>query len=236
MRTQLSRPTRLFVACSLCLLVVCGLAVAPAAATVGDASGEPSEAFQVTVGDDGDADILLQLTFDLTDDSEQAAFEELQADTAATERLRDRFESRMAGIADDSAAAADREMRAENATADLDRVDDTGVATLSVTWRNLAAVEDDQLVVTEPFVSGFQPSQRFVLVGPSEYAVASVTPTPDTQDRNTLMWRAETDLSGFNATFEADDSVSAEEVPGFGPVVAIAGLLGVALFARRHAR
>lgn len=234
MSVQLSRPARLFVACSLALLVGCSLVGAPAAATTGDASGEPTEAFQVTVAPDGDAEVLLRLTFDLADDSEQVAFEELQADTAAKERLRDRFESRMAGIAADSATVADREMRIENATADLNRIDDTGVATLSVTWHNLAAVEDDQLAVTEPFASGFQPSQRFVLIGPSDYSVTSATPTPDTQDGSTLTWQAETDLSGFDVTFAASNSSSAD-APGFGSVVAVAALLGVALFARRSA-
>lgn len=236
MSAPLSRPARLAVACSLTLLVVCSLAV-PAAATAGTAAGDASEAFQVTVAADGDAEVLLRLTFDLTDDSEQAAFEELQADTAAKQRYRDRFESRMAGIAADSAAATGREMRVENATVDLDRVDDTGVATLSVTWHELAAVEDDELVVTEPFASGFQPSQRFVLVGPSGSSVSAVTPEPDTQDGATLAWASGTDLSGFSVTFETTaGSVGSENLPGFGLPVAIAGLLGVALLARRYTR
>lgn len=195
---------------------------------------ETSDLFQVTVREDGDAEILLRLTFDLADEAEQAAFEELREDETAAAETRDQFESRMESVATSSAVRTDRAMRVSNATVSFDSTDTTGVAILTVTWQNLASVEDDQLVVTEPFASGFTPEQQFVLRPPAGYEVDSVTPEPTDRDGTTLRWAAGADLSGFAAVFTADQT--GDVAPGFGLGISIAALLSGALFARHHRR
>jgi len=139
-------------------------------------------------------------------------------------------------------------------TFDLETIDGTGDVTLSATWNGLAAVEDDTLVVTEPFASGFEPDRRFYLVGPDGYELESATPDPDERGDGYLAWEAGSDLDGFEVVASAVDGGSEDGItngsddegddgsgdgtatpdengPGFGPLVALLALVAAAVIA-----
>jgi hypothetical protein len=227
----------------LTVLLVASLALAgltaPAAAQADDGS------LQVDVLADGDATVALTYTYDLSDPAAREAFENLSSDETATAALVDRFESRLSAVADNAATATGREMSVHDATVDLRRADDVGYVTLSVTWDGLAAVDDDRLVLSEPFASGFETDRPVTVTAPDNYAVDSATPTPDEQQATSVTWTAGQSLDGLEivlAPSEADGEVAGDGAttggagPGFGAIaalVAIALVIGGLLAKRR---
>lgn len=247
-------------ALALTLLLTGGATAAAVADTTGEAHVEPPDerSFVVALQADGSAEVTVVTTFDLTDDDRRQAFESLRSSETAQAEYRDRFADRMATVAADTSAATGREMSVSNATVEFATVDDTGVVQSSVTWEGLAAVEDESLVLTEPFASGFEPDRPLSVVAPHDYDIASTTPAPDGQDGRQVTWAAGTDLSGFELTAApaaaeaagTDDGEADEEMtdgngtadtatadgdgPGFGIVAALVGILTVAAVVRRR--
>lgn len=236
--------------------MIVAVAATPAAAAA-QSSAEPS--LVVDLQDGGDAVVALTLTYDLETDDERAAFRTLQNDSEARADARERFRSRMAAVASDAGNATGREMSVTDAAVDVAVSDDgqVGVVELSVTWTDLAAVEGDRLVVTEPFASGFEPDRPFSVRGPDGHRLAGATPAPADDGANAATWEAGTDLAGFEATFApADeggtptasdgDGTAGEDggdggdgggvgPPGFGAGVALLALLAAAVaLARRR--
>lgn len=239
------------------LRVVLALAVVStvAAPVAAETDSEPS--LVVSLEDDGTADLLLTLTYDLTTDTERDAFRTLQNDSDARTYVRERFRDRMETVAARSENATGREMSVDDATIDVDTTDDgeTGIVKLGVTWRGFAAVEGDGLVVTEPFASGFEADRKVTLVAPDGYELASATPEPTTAADGRLAWESGTSLDGFEAAFSSADSAAngettdertggsettdeaetaTSEVPGFGFGLATVSLLAAALLAVRR--
>lgn len=219
----------------LCIAVVSSMAAAPAAAT------EDHEEFTVELDAEGNADVSVSYAFDLDSDDEQAAFEELQDNTTTQEEFVDRFENRMTAVAEDANDETDREMSVGDAEITFETVDDVGVVTLSLQWEHLAAVDGDQLTVTEPFASGFEPDRTFTVTAPDDYEITSATPEPSTSGEASASWEAGASLDGFELVAEplaADDETDDEtgetedDGTGFGVVAALVGLLAAAAVAR----
>lgn len=200
------------------LAVVAWLVIVAMAAPPVAAQSETDPAFIVELHADGSAAVSVRSTFDLTSDSEQAAFQTLTDDEEARQEATGRFRNRMRAVASDAANATGRAMEVTGASIDLQRSADgkIGIVTLSVTWEGLAAVEDDTLVVTEPFASGFTTDRPFVLDAPEGYQLVSATPEPASTDATRATWNAGTDLSGFTAEFQAEATTSPTDAPDGG--------------------
>jgi PGF-CTERM protein len=209
-------------------VVLVGAAVTPAAATQ-----ETSPSLTVELQADGDADVTVVSTFDLDSDDEQAAFDELRNNETAREAYTARFEDRWRTVAANTADETGREMTVSDASLELTRDGSTGVATFTVTWTDLAAVEGDTLTLSAPFDDEFTPDRRFVVVLPDGYELTSSTPDRSADGR--LVYEAGTDFDGFTVVAEASDSTTATggSGPGFGVAAAILGLLAAALLVRR---
>jgi len=193
-------------------LVAPGAVAAADGPATTDAVAEEGSAFVVELDADGDATVTLVLSYDLADGDDEAAFEALRE---RPENVTANFGDRMSGIADRTAAETDREMTVSDARADVESADGTGVVRLSASWTNLAAVEGDRLVVSEPFASEFRPDRQFVVVAPDGYALADATVPADSTTAAddagsaTATWTAGTDLSGFSATLVPGDAADA---------------------------
>lgn len=159
--------------------------------------------FVVDVHADGNASIAVTYTYNLTEPEQQEAFSDLQDSESARAHYRDEFESRLSRVAANASERVDRTMSVSNGEIRLETVDDTGVVTVSVTWQNLAGHDGEDLVVTEPFASGFYPDRPFSAVLPAEYTVSSATPTPADSTDGSLQWAAGTDLTGFELVLAA---------------------------------
>ncbi|MFA9518349.1 PGF-CTERM sorting domain-containing protein [Halopenitus sp. H-Gu1] len=214
--------------------------VAGAVGTAAATDHDEGSALVVDLEEDGDATITLISRYDLTDEDERRAVHDLANDTEARSALRDRFESRMASVADDTAEETGRQMSVSEGSIDVSAPADSDVGTvaLSVHWSGLAAIDGESLVLTEPFASGFSPDRTFVVSAPDGYAATSVTPEADAVENGSLRWDAGTTLEGFEVTFEpttetTDGSGTSESsAPGFGILAGILALVGVLLAAR----
>lgn len=230
------------------LLVVALLGVVPVA-TAAPATGTnatqaeaiPNEsAFVVALGADGSARTTLAVTFDLQTDSERAAFDRLRENTTAREVRRDQFATRLRGIADRADATTERDMTVRNASVSFAERGSTGVVALSATWERLAAREGDRLVVSDPFDSGFSADRTFRVVGPDDYELATVTPSPTDRTRTAATWDGGTTFDRFTANFapaggapgkagtadgDGQQTGTAASGPGFGVGVALLALL-----------
>ena len=221
------------------LLLVSAFALPVAASSPNSSESVEESAVHVDLEADGDATVSLVSSYDLTDPDERDAFETLREDESAQEALLDRAADRFDSVATNAEANVEREMTVSAESADVSVSDDRGIVTLSVTWEGLAAVEDDSLVVTEPFASGFDADRSLVVTAPTEATIESSTPEPTTQDETRATWDAETDLDGFEltvseATTASDDA--SDGTPGFiGSVALVAvGLTVASLAANRR--
>ena len=214
-------------AVALAALLACSLAVAPAAATTQNQDADPS--LVVEVQPDGDAVVTLTATYDLTSEEERDAFRSLQNDDRARENASQRYADRLQLVAENANDEVDREMRvpADGASVTLEERGEVGVAHFAATWENLAAVDGDRLVVTEPFASGYETDRPVTIVTPEGYQIASAIPSPDGEDGASATWDAGTSLEGLEVTMESDGSAggASDSLPGFGIGVALLSIL-----------
>ncbi|WP_253738984.1 DUF7345 domain-containing protein [Halohasta salina] len=181
-----------------------GSAVGPASATTSvDTLSEP--AFVVDLQSDGDATVSLVVSYDLADDADQQAFDQLREDPS---NLTGNFEQRLSRIADRTATDTGREMTISGVSASVETRDGVGVIRVSAEWSNLASVSGDELTLTEPFASEFQPDRLFVIKPPEGYQLATSSHEPANTDAETVQWTSGVDLSGFSTTFATDSSES----------------------------
>ena len=222
-----------------------GLLVLAALAPPVAAQSDAHEAFVVELAADGTATITVTFAYDLTDANERDAFRTLVDDGTARDDLRSRFSDRLQRVAADAAEATDRELVVRDASIDVSTADggDTGVVALSVVVAGLAVQEDGQLVLTEPFASGYEPDRLFVVVVPDGYAIAEAAPAPDERDGTRVAWAAGTSLDGFRVvaqpTDDGGDDTGADGTsipgqPGFGVGIALLALLAAVTFAARR--
>lgn len=217
------------------LLVLTAGAFVPMTATAASDSGSSDSAIIVDLEADGSATVTVTYAFDLTTQEQREAFEMLRNDDEARAEVRERFEARMTSVAADAAAETEREMTISATTVDVIATDSTGLVHLSVEWSNLAAVENGQLILSEPFASGFETDRPVTVYVPEGYAIEHANPTPNDGDRTHATWNAGTVFDGFElVAVEAGAAGSADEdQPGFGIFVTLIAL-GMALFVFRQ--
>lgn len=251
-RTAVSRATAvrtLAVAVAVSLLLSSAVAGVGAAATDPDPTTDAGSALVVDLAADGDATVTVLLTFDLEDDADRAAFEELKTNDTERERLETRTATRLESVAAGASEDADREMTIDGTVVSFETDDaaDRGVVAVSVAWGNLAAAEDGALRVDEPFASGFAPDRPFVLRPPEGYDLERNTHEPSTAEDGRIVWSPGTDLDGFEvrlSTADGDDSSTAggsdvdgdegpedgdggaDDLSGFGVLVGLFSLIG----------
>jgi hypothetical protein len=208
----------------------------------------PTPAFVVAVEPDGSATVTVTYTFDLRSDAEAEAFQSLQDDQAAREAFRTRFGDRLRLVAQAASDRTGRPMSVTDPKIAIDTATDgeTGVARLRATWTGLARVEDDRLVISEPFASEFTPDRRFVLLAPEGYELSTGTPEPAVRERGQIEWSSGATLDGFEVvmvsadpeatTASADSTTQTTGQPGFGSILAVLaiGVLVTGLVAGRR--
>ena len=217
-----------------------GTVAGPAGAVRTDASPEPS--LTVDLAPDGDARVTLVSTYDLDNESERAAFDELRTNETVRNAYEERQTARWRTLADDT---SDR-MTVHNSSLTLSRSNATGVATVSVTWTSLAAAEDGILTFGEPFASSGGVDRPLVVVFPEGYQVTSVSPGPANSSDGRLVYAADAELDGLSVVATSATAPNGTPAPsptsvgttgGSGPGFAIVGalvaLLAAALIADR---
>lgn len=199
----------------------------------------PKESVQVSLNEVGDAQVTFTLTFDLSTDSEQQAFDRLRSNQTAREEIATSYAQRLRNVAAQTENKTGRSMSIKSPSASVRSTNDTGVVELTATWTNLAATDGDKLVVSEPFTSGFESDRAFVVTAPAGYELATVTPATDDRGDGTGRWQADTSLDGLRVVAAPGDetgttSPTGDSGPGFTPVAGLVALVVGALLARSY--
>lgn len=225
------------------LLIVLTSVGAPAAAQ--QTSGDRTDAGSLVIelAGDGSAEVSLVTTFDLTTEADRQGFERLRADL---DTVADAHHAQMRRVAARTAAETGREMSVDEpaATAHVVETDGErrGVVTVRVRWHGLAAVEDDRLVVREPFASGFETDRPVTISAPEGYALTAVSPTPQTRTATTVVFDAGTAFEDFavvavsGAGTASAEATTATRLPTPLASVALVSALALLVYAVRRSR
>jgi|AntDeeMinimDraft_5_1070356.scaffolds.fasta_scaffold01400_11 uncharacterized membrane protein len=167
------------------------------------------QTLRVQITGEGHAEWTVSTQYELEDEADREAFEQLVEDLQNGEEDVGYSADTFRTYADSASTATDRQMIVRDEQWSGSVEDGTGTLTLSFTWTSFAAVDGDQVEVADVFQTGdgetWLPSlnedQRLVIVAPDEYAVDgfSLDTPPDSgfEDR-TAKWTGP-------ETFEAND-------------------------------
>lgn len=213
---------------------------------------------RIAVSDNGSARWTIQIRTRLDTDERVDEYRAFQArfrnDTA---EYLGPFRERMQGVVAGAANATGREMRATNfaATTSLQQVPRRwGIVTYEFTWTNVTARRNGTLVLGDIFQGGFfiGANDTLQVVAPAAYEVTRVDPAPDNREGDTVTWNGREDFAdtrprvvfapvGSGApegeSSDGDGSVLGDiGVPVVIGAVAVGllGLVGVAVYRRRH--
>lgn len=228
-----------------CLAGLLALSLASGGVLAGGAAQvqEPEPGyFLVELQADGDATVEYTNHSNLSDDQERQWFESVRDDEAERETVADRRREEMRFVSDQAAERVDRELRVGEVSVETETDGDVGVVTYRFEWENLAAAEDDRVVLTVPFSLYDEFDRELRVVAPDGYALTSVTPEPERRNETTASWPGFTELTGFEVVAEGDsgdggsgsDDGTFADGAGFGASLGAGALLVAALLARRR--
>ncbi|WP_232688263.1 helix-turn-helix transcriptional regulator [Halobacterium zhouii] len=189
----------------LALVVVAGVPVG--AATPSEATGMPEEfdpdsvSLSANLHENGSATWTFTYRMRLSNDSEVAAFESLQADiqndsSAYTETFRKRIAETVAAAAD----TTNRDMSVSNVAIST-RVntfneETLGVVTYSFKWSNFAAVNGDRLVAGDALEGFYLDNETSLRISwPESYGLVDVDPDAQRPNENAVEWAGPKEFS-----------------------------------------
>ncbi|MDR9431298.1 MAG: hypothetical protein RI568_11460 [Natronomonas sp.] len=212
---QMHTAARIAVVCCIAALALCGFA-GSAAAVDAPAAGQ----FIVELEPNGDANVVFTDEFDLTDAEDRAAFEDAQSNAELRAAAAQQFREEMQFVSDEASADLDRELRVGEVTVETAVDDETGIVAYQFRWENLARIEDDRLVLSEPFSTYDSLDRELVVIAPEGEALTSVSPRPERLGEEAATWPG---LTQFGERFEvvatgANGSAAAETTADLDPV------------------
>lgn len=206
----------------LALVVVLCLAVALGAGVGAAAHDEPDRhrILGIELEPDGDAAVYYIESYNLSNESEREEFEEFENDETRRQALRDEMVTEFEDAAAGGSERSGRDMRIEEPEVETYEQDGYGRVSVGVRWRNLAAADEERVVVSEPFSGGYVPDvNRVALHGPPDYRRGTTRPEPARARANSSLWNPETsDFSQFDTEFTApgDDGTGGDGGSGDG--------------------
>lgn len=220
--------------------------VAFVAPTAGAASGlltQPVDADVVVMTADvdqrGDAAWAVTYRVRLATDSDETAFDDIQADIGTnTTAYTDRFRDRMTRTARTAENATGREMAIENVSVETTRETFSqtyGVITYRFEWRNFAAVSDRQITVGDALAGLFLDSgTSLTLRWPAAYEADTITPAPDEETDRSATWRGQRSFATDEPRVAATAGASGPDSGLLAGVVAAVVIIAGALLWRRR--
>jgi len=180
---------------ALCIAALALSGVAGTAAAQSAADGQ----FVVELDADGDANATFSDEFDLSDPDEREVFERADSNAELRATAAERFGEEMRLVSRTANEALDRELRVGEITVETAVVGETGVLAYEFHWENVAAVDDERVVLAEPFSLFETLDRELVVVAPEGYAIESASPEPGRAEGDTVAWPG---LTTFGDDFE----------------------------------
>lgn len=185
---------RLVAVCCLAVLALGGFAGA-AAAVDAPANGQ----FVVELQTNGDADVVFTDEFDLSDPDERSVFEDAQNNADLRAAAAQQFREEMQFVSDEASRDLDRELRVGEVTVETTVDGETGIVAYQFRWENLARVDGDRIVLSEPFSTYDSLDRELIVLAPEGGELTSVSPPPERQGEDVATWPG---LAQFGEGFE----------------------------------
>jgi hypothetical protein len=199
------------------LLAVAGLlavTVVPVAAV-----HTTGHSFTVDLAENGDATVVVEDRYNLSNATERETFEAIQSNESRQRAHRDRVQRRLDRGASLATEASGRDVQSGNVTLAVTEQTGTGVVRATGSWTAIAAVNTkfNILELRQPFQSGFEVNRTLVVAGPTdEYVRVSTRPAPSRALKSSAYWAPDTDFSEFFVRFEGPTTATVSAAGGGG--------------------
>ncbi len=181
------------------LLCAVGLALVVLTGTAA-AVDEPADGQMIVELDtDGDADVIFTEEFDLSDDRQRAVFEDVEADEEFRAEAASQFREGMQFVSEEANEGIDRELRVGEVTVETTTDGDIGIVGYQFRWENIARLDGDRIVLSEPFSTYDSLDRELVVFAPEGGELTSVSPEPQRQGTDVASWPG---LTEFGESFE----------------------------------
>ena len=225
------------------LVAVCVVAVAiglfGGSAAAADADAPADGRLLVELDDEGGADAVFIDAYNLTVDGQRAAFEDIRQNDERRAAAAAELRSGLQSVSDEASAGIDRELRIGEVTVGTRVEGDAGIVAYRFRWENLTRVDEDRVVLTEPFATFDALDRQLVVAAPAGYELTEVSPPPERRIENTVGWPG---LTSFGEDFVVVATAAEEPTSEFaegddtygGPIaLGVSALLFAALFIGR---
>jgi len=150
----------------------------------------------IALDEDGSADWTIEFWSSLDDDDSTAAFDSLADDIAADpDSYTADFADRIDDTVETASQSTDREMSTGAFSIETDRQSlgqEYGIVRYDFEWTGFAQVEDDTLQAGDAIDGLFlDDGSRLLVSWPDAYELQSVTPQPDDERDNAVLWRGD---------------------------------------------
>lgn len=199
------------------LAIFCIAVLAFGAATGTGAAQASGGQLVVELETDGDADAVFTDEFDLTDGDDRELFEEVQASAELRDAAAGQFGEEMQFVSDAASEGIDREIGVEAVTVETAVDGETGIVAYRFRWVNLAAVDDGNVTLSEPFSTYDSLDRELVVFAPEGYELTSVSPQPERQGTDVATWPGLTEFGG-NFEVVATAPGAADDGTGLDPI------------------
>jgi hypothetical protein len=175
--------------------------------------------FTVQLAENGDATVVVEDRYNLSNTTERETFEAIQSNESRQQAHRERVQRRLDRGASLAAEASGRDVLSGNVTLEVTEQNGTGIVRATGSWTAIAAVNTkfNILELRQPFQSGFQVNRTLVVVGPTdEYVRVATRPAPSRALKSSAYWGSDTDFSAFFVRFEGPTTATVSPANGGG--------------------
>ena len=185
---------------TLCVFLLALGALAGIAAA--EESTETNPQLLLELDTNGDANVVYIDVYDLSDSDHREVFEAIRDDPDVRDHAATQRRSGLQETSDEVTAATDREVRVSEVAIETRVEGDTGVVAYQFRWENLAIVEGDRIVLSEPFSMYDWLDRELIVLAPEGEELTSVSPQPQRLGTDVASW------PGFTPFGEAFEVVS----------------------------
>lgn len=181
------------------LLCVVGLALVALTGSAAAVDEAADGRMIVELDTDGDADVVFTEEFDLSDTEQRAVFEDVEEDEELRVEAAEQFREGMQFVSAEANEGLDRELRVGEVTVETVRDGDVGIVGYQFRWENIARLDGDRIVLSEPFSTYDSLDRELIVFAPEGGELTDVSPQPQRQGTDVASWPG---LTEFGQSFE----------------------------------
>jgi hypothetical protein len=198
-------------------LALCIVSIAFGTFAGAAAAQDPSETTPrliIELDTNGDANVVYTDVYNLSDSEHREVFEAIRDDPDVRDHAATQRRDGLQVISEEANADLDREIRVGDVTIELSEEGETGIVAYRFRWENLAVVEGDRIVLSEPFSTYDSLDRELIVFAPEGEELISISPQPQRQGTDVASWPGFTQFGeGFEVVSTGADAPADEIGP-----------------------